>query len=157
MEKNLSANTRDTGSTPGPERSHLLQGDQACSPQLRSACSRAGEPQLPKPVCLEPALCIRQRHNEQPGHPNLPHLEKSPRKAMKTQHGQKQIHKSLKNEKNKKKRQERREQTPGRQNSWSESLDIQWMPQLSLPLHGRGEMEEVRLQRSTGGKTKQRR
>ena len=87
--KNLPANTRDAGSAPGLERPHLLQGNQACSPQLLSACSRAAELQLPKPTCLEPVLCIKQRHREKPGHPNLPHLEKSPRTAKKTQHGQK--------------------------------------------------------------------
>ena len=139
--------------TQGTPVQPLVQKDPTCCRATKPVRHNYGAPALE----LVSHSYRRQRHNEQPGHPNLPHLEKSPRKAMKTQHGQKQIHKSLKNEKNKKKRQERREQTPGRQNSWSESLDIQWMPQLSLPLHGRGEMEEVRLQRSTGGKTKQRR
>ena len=87
--KNLPANTRDAGSAPVLERPHLLQGNQACSPQLLRACSRAAEPQLPKPMCREPVLCIKQRPREKPGHPSLPHLEKSPCKAMKTQHSQK--------------------------------------------------------------------
>lgn len=45
---------------------------------------------------------------------------------------------------------------PRRQNSWSVAA-LQWLPQLSFPLLGCGEMEEVKLQRPTGGKTKQRR
>ena len=36
-------------------------------PQLLSLCSRAREPQLLKPVCLEPVLCKRRSHcNETP-------------------------------------------------------------------------------------------
>ena len=46
--KNLPANAEDTGSSPGPGRSHMPQSNQARAPQLLSLCSRAREPQLLK-------------------------------------------------------------------------------------------------------------
>ena len=68
--KNPPANAGDTGSSPGPGRSHMPQSNQACVPQLLSLCSRAQPPshnywahmpQLLKPACLEPML-----HREEP-------------------------------------------------------------------------------------------
>ena len=47
--KNLPANAGDTGSSPGPGRSHMLGRNKACAPQLLSLCSRAREPQLLSP------------------------------------------------------------------------------------------------------------
>ena len=44
--KNLPANAGDTGSSPGPGRSHMPRSNKACVPQLLSLCSRAREPQL---------------------------------------------------------------------------------------------------------------
>ena len=49
MVKNPPANAGDTGSSPGPGRSHMPQSNQACAPQLLSLCSRAREPQLLSP------------------------------------------------------------------------------------------------------------
>ena len=46
---NPPANAEDMGSIPGLERSHMLWGTQACTPQLLSLCSRAcGKLQLLK-------------------------------------------------------------------------------------------------------------
>ena len=47
--KNPPANTGDTGSSPGPGRSHMPQSNKAHAPQLLSLCSRAREPQLLSP------------------------------------------------------------------------------------------------------------
>ena len=47
----LAANERDTGSTPGLGRSHMLCSNKAHEPQLLSLCSRACVLQLLKPEC----------------------------------------------------------------------------------------------------------
>ena len=58
------AKAGDTGSTPGPERSHMLWGNKACASQLLSLHT------------LEPMLCNKSNHcNEKPMHRN----ESSPR------------------------------------------------------------------------------
>ena len=44
--KNPPANAGDTGSSPGPGRSHMPRSNYARAPQLLSLCSRAHEPQL---------------------------------------------------------------------------------------------------------------
>ena len=44
--KNLPVSSGDTGSSPGPGRSHMPQSNKAHAPQLLSLCSRACEPQL---------------------------------------------------------------------------------------------------------------
>ena len=49
--KNPPGNAGDTGSSPGPGRSHMPWSSYACAPQLLSLCSRAHEPQLLKPMC----------------------------------------------------------------------------------------------------------
>ena len=59
--KNPPANAGDTGSSPGPGRSHMPRSNKAHAPQLLSLRSRARVPQLLKPVCLEPML-----RNEKP-------------------------------------------------------------------------------------------
>ena len=46
MVKNPPANTGDTGSIPGPGRSHMPWSNKVCAPQLLSLRSRAHEPQL---------------------------------------------------------------------------------------------------------------
>ena len=48
--KNLPANAGDTGSSPGPGRSHMLRSNKAPEPQLLSLRSRSLEPQLLKPM-----------------------------------------------------------------------------------------------------------
>ena len=53
--KNPPANAGDRGSIPGPERTHMPRSNKAHVPQLLSLHSRAREPQLLKPMCLEPA------------------------------------------------------------------------------------------------------
>ena len=44
--ENLPANAGDTGSSPGPGRSHMPRSNWAREPQLLSLRSRAHEPQL---------------------------------------------------------------------------------------------------------------
>ena len=56
--KNTPANAGDTGSIPGPGRSHMPWSNQVCEPQLLSLCHQARNPQLLKPVC--PAACAPQ-------------------------------------------------------------------------------------------------
>ena len=69
--KNLPANAGDTSSNPGPGSSHMLWSNKAHARQLLSLRSRAREPQLLKPTCLEPVLCNeRSRRNEKPVHCN---------------------------------------------------------------------------------------
>ena len=48
--KNLPANAGDTGSTPGPGRSHMWQSKKARVPQLLSPCSRHHALQQKKPL-----------------------------------------------------------------------------------------------------------
>ena len=65
--KKLPANAEDTGSTPGPSRSHVPISDQTHAPQLLNLCSRAGELQLLNPRPLDPMLCSKRSHyNEEP-------------------------------------------------------------------------------------------
>ena len=93
--KNLPANAGDTGLSPAPGRSHMPRGSWACAPQLLRLRSRALEPQLLKPACLEPVLHNkRSHHNEKPMHSNEewpPHatIRESPCAATKTQRSQK--------------------------------------------------------------------
>ena len=54
--KNPPANAGDTGSSPGPGWSHMTRSNWAHAPQLLSLRSRAREPQLLKPACLEPVF-----------------------------------------------------------------------------------------------------
>ena len=93
--KNPPANAGDTGSSPGPGRSHVPRSNQAHVSQLLSLRSRAHEPQLLKPVRLEPMLWHKRSHrNEKPAHcneeqPLLAATRESPRTATKTQLSQK--------------------------------------------------------------------
>ena len=69
VDKNLPANAGDTGSIPGPGRSHMPWSNEARAPQLLSLRSRAREPQLLKPAHLEPVLRNKRSHcNEKPTH-----------------------------------------------------------------------------------------
>ena len=93
--KNPPANAGDMGLSPGPGRSHVPWSNWARAPQLLSLHSRAHEPQLPKPMRLEPVLRNKRNHrNEKPAHRNeeqspLATTRESPRAAMKTQQSQK--------------------------------------------------------------------
>ena len=69
--KNPPANAGDKGSTPDPGSSHTPRSNEAPAPQLLSLRSRAREPQLRKPACLEPVLRNKRNHrNKQPTHRN---------------------------------------------------------------------------------------
>ena len=69
---NPPASAGDTGSHPGPGRSHMLRSNEARVPQLLRLHSRAREPQLLKPACLEPVLRNKRSHrNEKPTHHNV--------------------------------------------------------------------------------------
>ena len=71
MVKNPPANAADMGSSPGPGRSHMPRSNEARAPQLLSLRSRAREPQLLKPMRLEPVLRNKRSHrNEKPTHRN---------------------------------------------------------------------------------------
>ena len=69
VDKNLPANTGDTGLIPGLRRFRMLWSKQACVPQLLSLSSRALELQL-KPACLEPILTMRGHCSEKPAQHN---------------------------------------------------------------------------------------
>ena len=64
--KNLPANAGDTGSSPGPGRSHVTRNSWAHVPQLLSLCSRACEPQLLSPRATARAPTARAPHQEEP-------------------------------------------------------------------------------------------
>ena len=49
MVKNPPASAGDTGSSPGPRKSHMPRSNEARAPQLLSLRSRAREPQLLNP------------------------------------------------------------------------------------------------------------
>ena len=71
MIKNPPANAGDTGSSPGPGRSHMPRSNIARAPQLLSLRSRTHEPQLLKPAHLETVLCNKRSHrNEKHVHRN---------------------------------------------------------------------------------------
>ena len=78
MVKNLPASAGDTGSSPGPGRSHMPWSNEACVPQLLSLCSGAREPQLLSPsatttearVPRARALQQEKPPNEKPGDRN---------------------------------------------------------------------------------------
>ena len=64
--KNLPANAGDTGSSPGPGRSHMPWCNWACAPQLLSLSATTTEP-----AHLELVLHSKRSHcNEKPTHRN---------------------------------------------------------------------------------------
>ena len=65
MLKNPPANAGDVGSSPGPGRSQMPRSNKARVPQLLSLRSRAREPQLLKPVSLEPVLHNKRSHRSE--------------------------------------------------------------------------------------------
>ena len=69
--KNPPANAGDKGSRPGLGSFHMPRSNEARAPQLLTLRSRAREPQLQKPACLEPVLRNKKsQHNEKPTHRN---------------------------------------------------------------------------------------
>ena len=62
--RNPPANAGDTGSSPGPGRSHMPWSNEARAPQLLSLRSRAHEPQLlsRKPKPLSPHATTTEAH-----------------------------------------------------------------------------------------------
>ena len=67
MDKNLPANTGDTGLSPGPGRSHVPRRNQAHAQQPVSLCSRAWKLQPLKSDHLDPVLGDKRGHrNENP-------------------------------------------------------------------------------------------
>ena len=56
------ANAGDTGSSPGPGRSHMPRSNGAHAPQLLSLRSGARGPQLLKPTHVEPELRSKRSH-----------------------------------------------------------------------------------------------
>ena len=81
--KNPPANAGDTGSSPGPGRSHMPQSNRAHASQLLSLRSRAREPQLLSPHTLEPVLrnreatAVRSPRTTTKSSPCSPQLEKA--------------------------------------------------------------------------------
>ena len=69
--KNPPGNAGNTGSSPGPGRSHMPWSNKAHAPQLLSPRSRAHVSQLLYPACLEPVLHNKRSHrNEKPARRN---------------------------------------------------------------------------------------
>ena len=89
MAKNPPANARDTGSSPGPGRSHRPRSNEARAPQLLSLRSRARNPQLLSPRTTTTEARTRRARAPQQEKPPLAATRESPRAATKTQHSQK--------------------------------------------------------------------
>ena len=67
--KNLPCNARDMGLIPGPGRSHMPQSNWAPCATLLSLCSRAWDPQLPKPTFRKARAHPQGSHyNKKPAH-----------------------------------------------------------------------------------------
>ena len=67
--KSPPANAGDTGSSPGPGKSHMPRSSEARALELLSLRSRVREPQLRKRAGLEPVLRNKRSHrNEKPAH-----------------------------------------------------------------------------------------
>ena len=90
--RNPPANSGDAGSIPGPGRSHMPLCSEAHEPQPWSLCSRAREPQLLKPACLQPVPrnergdCNGKTRPPQQRVAPLTATRESLRAATKTQH-----------------------------------------------------------------------
>ena len=69
--ENLPANAEDTGSSPGPGRSHMLQSNWACKPQLLSLCVWS--------LCstTREAAIVRGPHTAMKSGPRSPQLEEA--------------------------------------------------------------------------------
>ena len=83
--KNPPANGGDTGSIPGPGRFHMLWGNWAC------------EPELPKPVHLQPTLLNKRSHCSEKPAPQAESSSHLPQ-PEKAQHSIEE-HRATKNEK----------------------------------------------------------
>ena len=60
VDKNQPANAGDKGLITIPGRFHIAVNNWVPVPQLPSQCFRALQPQLRKPTCLEPVLCLEK-------------------------------------------------------------------------------------------------
>ena len=69
MVKNPPANAGDTGSSPGPGRSHMPGSNQARAPQLLSLRSRARKPQLLSPRATTTEAHVSRARAPQPEKP----------------------------------------------------------------------------------------
>ena len=67
--KNPPVNAGDTGSSPGPGRSHTPGSNQARAPQLLRLCSRAHEPQLLSPRATTTEACTPRARAPQQENP----------------------------------------------------------------------------------------
>ena len=67
--KNLPANAGDTGSSPGPGRSHMPRSNSARAPQLLSLRSKTREPQLLSPCAATTEVHASRAHAPQQGKP----------------------------------------------------------------------------------------
>ena len=63
--RNLPASAGDTGSIPGPGRSHMRRSNKVRAPQLLSLRSRACEPQLLSPCATTTEACLPRAHAPQ--------------------------------------------------------------------------------------------
>ena len=89
MVKNPPANAGDTGSSPGPGRSHMPRSNWARVPQLLSLRSRAREPQLLSPRATTTEAHAPRTRAAQQEKPPLTTTRESPHTATKTQRSQK--------------------------------------------------------------------
>ena len=88
VNKNSPASAGDTGSVPGPGRSHMPQSNKSPGPQLLSPCSTAWELQLLKPPrILETMLHTKRSALTRTPCTNAPQLGKA-HEATKAQHNQ---------------------------------------------------------------------
>ena len=102
MGKNPPANAGDMGLIPGLGRSHVLPGSWAGAPQTPSSHAARTEAHTSRARALQQeATAMRSPCTPMKNSPCSPQLEKSPHKAMKSQHSQKWI--NLKKKKKRKK------------------------------------------------------
>ena len=74
MVKNLPANAGDTGSSPGPGRSHMPGSNKAHAPQLLSPHATTTEAHVPRaraPQQVKPRNEKPAHHNEDPMQPKI--------------------------------------------------------------------------------------
>ena len=104
MLKNPPAKAGDTGSIPGPGRSHMPRSNEAHAPQPLSPCVGVHEAQLlspwaaMKPLHLEPTLHSKRSHRDEM--PTPCNKEQPPRVTMREKPVQQQRPSTTRNNKN---------------------------------------------------------
>ena len=95
--RNLPASAGNIDSIAGLERSHMLRSNEAHAPQLLNPCATALEAYTRQSLCstTREGTAIRSPHTTAREQPLLTATRESPCTAMKTQHSQRQINKSL--------------------------------------------------------------